>query len=233
MSRLIETALQRRPNEAERWKVDLRRAYRTARRRLVKAVAIVAGVYLFVFESPAVWYAAAPLKMAAAPRPAQAIVVFAGGVGESGKAGGGYQERVREAVELYRAGYARHVVMSSGYVGAFREAEVMRDLAMAHGVPSEAIVLETRAANTYENVVFVHRILGDRGWTDILLVSSPYHMRRAVWTWRKVAPGIGVVPIPVRFSEFYAHNRGASAAQIGSLIHEYAGIVRYWQRGWL
>ena len=233
MSRLIETALERRPHEGERWKIALRRSYRSARRRLVKAVALVAGVYLLLFESPAVWYAAAPLTMAEPPRPAQAIVVFAGGVGESGKAGGGYQERVKEAVDLYRAGHARHVVMSSGYVGAFREAEVMRDLAAAHGVPPDAIILETRATNTYENVVFVHRILAERGWRDILLVSSPYHMRRAVWTWRKVAPGVSVVPVPVSFSAFYARDRGASAAQIGSLLHEYAGIVRYWQRGWL
>lgn len=34
------------------------------------------------------------------------------------------------------------------------------------------------------------------GWRSVLLVSSPYHMRRAVWTMRRVAPEITVVPRP-------------------------------------
>ncbi|GIT66694.1 MAG: hypothetical protein Ct9H300mP25_01660 [Acidobacteriota bacterium] len=88
-----------------------------------------------------------------------AIVVFAGGVGESGQTGGGYQERVREAVELYQAGFAPRMIFSSGYEFAFREAEVMRSLAMSQGVPASAIVLETRASSTYENVVFVYELL--------------------------------------------------------------------------
>ncbi len=40
------------------------------------------------------------------PVRSDAVVVFAGGVGESGRAGGGYQERVKQAVDLYRAGMA-------------------------------------------------------------------------------------------------------------------------------
>ena len=118
--------------------------------------------------------------MAESPRQADAIVVFAGGVGESGRAGGGYQERVKEAVDLYRQGYAPHLVFSSGYVFAFHETEVMRSLAVSNGVPADAITLETRAANTYENVAYSNEIAGRHGWKRILLVSSPYHMRRAL-----------------------------------------------------
>ena len=43
-------------------------------------------------------------------------------------------------------------MISSGFVFAFKEAEVMRDLAIANGVPPAAIVLETKAANTRKNV---------------------------------------------------------------------------------
>ena len=233
MSGVIEAALEQRQTQAERWKDSLRHSYRHARRRLANILAVVIGGYLLLFESPVVWYIAEPLRMAEPPRPAHAIVVFAGGVGESGKAGGGYQERVKKAVDLYRAGYARQVIVSSGYVGAFREAEIMRELAVAHGVPQDAVILETAAVNTYENVAFVNRILTERGWSDILLVSSPYHMRRAMATWRKVAPGARVVPVPVTFSEFYAHERGASVAQIRGVVHEYGSIMSYWWRGWL
>jgi len=160
-------------------------------------------------------------------------VVFAGGVGESGRAGGGYQERVKWAVNLYSEGKAPALIFSSGYVFAFREAEVMRDLAVAHGVPASAILLDTGASNTYENVLFVRDILAQHGWKRILLVSSPYHMRRALWTWRKSAPEIEVISTPVPQSQFYSHDRGASLEQIGGILHEYFAVVVYWWRGWI
>jgi len=165
------------------------------------------------------------------PRPADAIVAFAGGVGESGKAGGGYQERVKQAVSLYQTGKSTHLVFSSGYVFAFREAEVMKTLAVSLGVPASAIILEAKAANTYENVVFVREILSRYNWRSILLVSSPYHMRRALLTWRKVAPEITVVPNPVPHSQFYSHGLGASLEQIRGILHEYLAIVAYWWKG--
>jgi uncharacterized SAM-binding protein YcdF (DUF218 family) len=171
--------------------------------------------------------------VADAPRQADVIVVFAGGVGESGKAGGGYQERVKRAVELYRQGKASRMIFSSGYVFAFREAEVMSELAVAQGVPASAIILETKAANTYKNVAFVKEILRREQWRSILLVSSPYHMRRALLTWRKVAPEITVVPSPVPKSQFYAHDLGASLEQIRGILHEYLAIVAYWWHGWI
>ncbi len=64
--------------------------------------------------------------------------------------------------------------------------------AMATG--ADAIILEEQAANTYENVEFTNRILQKMGWRRIALVSSPYHMRRATMTWRKVAPEGGEAP---------------------------------------
>ena len=162
-----------------------------------------------------------------------AIVVFAGGVGESGKAGGGAQERLKQAVDLYRAGWARYLVLSSGYVYSYREAESMRTLAIDQGVPAADIVLEQRAANTYENVKFVDDILRDHRWTSILLVSSPYHMRRAVGVWHKVAPQIAVVPAPPLQSQFYDHVRGATFEQVRGVAQEYLAMFAYWRRGWL
>jgi uncharacterized SAM-binding protein YcdF (DUF218 family) len=76
-------------------------------------------------------------------------------------------------------------------------------------------------------------MLRQRGWRRILLVSSPYHMRRALLTWRQVAPDIEVIPTPVTASQFYAHARGASFDQIRGIAQEYAAIMLYWWRGWV
>ena len=215
------------------WEMVLRRLYRTAQRQGARLILGTAAVYLLLFRSPFLWIVAEPLRVAQPARPADAIVVFAGGGGESGKAGGGYQERVKQALDLYRKGKAPRMIFSSGYTFVFREAEVMKELAIAHGVPESAIVLETQAANTRQNVQYVADILGRHQWRSILLVSSPYHMRRAVLTWRKVAPDVTVIAIPVPGSQFYAHGVGASLEQIRGILHEYLAIVAYYWRGWI
>ena len=233
MSAVIDAALDVRERGAERWDVLVKRVYRTARRRTVPAVAAVLAAYVIIFHTPALWIVASPLLVISSPRPADAIVVFGGGVGESGQAGSSYEDRVKEAVDLYHGGFARSVVFSSGFVYLFEEAEVMKAVAVSQGVPASAIVLETKASGTRENVLFVRKIAEDHGWRRLLVVSSPYHMRRAMLTWRKLAPEIEVVPTPATRSGFYSHEFGASSKQIRGIAHEYVAIAYYWVNGWL
>jgi uncharacterized SAM-binding protein YcdF (DUF218 family) len=233
MTVLIEQVLAEKQARGDTWDRRFTRLYRLARRRTVQGLVAVVVAYLLIFQTPLIWWLASPLQVSAAPQPADAIVVFAGGVGESGQAGGGYQERVAAAVDLYRAGHASHIVLSSGFRFVFQEAEVMKNLAVANGVPADAILLEEAATNTRENVVLTGAILRERGWKHILLVSSPYHMKRALLTWRRSAPDVAVVPTPVAQSQFYFHERGPSLEQIRGIVHEYAAIVAYWWRGWI
>ncbi len=232
MSALIEQAAAARHAEGG-WNLRLKRAYQLARWRSVSIVLALAVVYVLAFQTPLGWTIGDPLQVSEPPRPADAIVVFAGGAGESGQAGGGYQERVKQAVGLYREGFAPRMIFSSGFVFAFEEAEVMRGLAMANGVPPEAIILETQATNTYDNVAFSRQILAQNRWRRILLVSSPYHMRRAILTWRRVAPEVEVVATPVPVSQFYLRDGAPSLEQMRGLLQEYAAIALYWWRGWI
>jgi uncharacterized SAM-binding protein YcdF (DUF218 family) len=233
MSHLIQGTLDAKRGRPEPWEAKLRRLYRQPRGRAVLGIAAVLLVFFLLFETMLPWALAAPLRVAAAPRPADAIVVFAGGVGESGQAGGGYQERVKTAVELYQRGFAPRMVFESGYTFAFREAEIMRDLAVSLGVPPSAIVLETKGTNTYDDVLRVRELLRAGSWRRILLVSSPYNMRRAVLVWKKQAPDVEVIPTPVQQTQFYAHDRGASIDQLKGLMREYGALAVYWWRGWL
>jgi uncharacterized SAM-binding protein YcdF (DUF218 family)/glycosyltransferase involved in cell wall biosynthesis len=233
MGTLIDEGIELRARTEQRWDETLRRVYQRTRSRLAHSVVAAAVLYFLIFQTNLVWRAAAPLQLSAPPVPSDAIVVFAGGVGESGRAGGGAQERLKRAVDLYKAGYAPRLILSSGYVYSFREAEVMRALAIDQGIPSSAIVLEQQAANTYQNVRFVDEILSDRHWSRILLVSSPYHMRRAMLVWHRQAPDVVVVPTPAIDSQFYEHGRGASLEQVRAILQEYVAIAAYWRRGWL
>jgi len=233
MTRLIDGAISARAASDQRWDQALRRIYRRTRAHVIEVVLAIAAVLGITFYTNAVWRIAEPLRMSSPPMRADAIVVFAGGVGENGKAGGGTPERLNEAVDLYRAGYAPYLVFSSGYAYSFKEAELMRDSAVAQGVPASAIVLEEQARNTYENVKLVDRILRDHKSTSILLVSSPYHMRRATMVWRKLAPEVTVTPTPPPRSQFYDHARGATFEQLRGVIYEYFAILGYRLRGWV
>jgi uncharacterized SAM-binding protein YcdF (DUF218 family) len=233
MNQLIDEALARRAASAQRWDETLRRVYRQTRMPAAWAAAALLLIYLLVFQTNVTWWIAAPLRMSEAPAKADAVAVFAGGVGESGKAGEGTEERVQHAIDVYKAGYADHLIFSSGYIYSFPEADLMRSLAVQQGVPASAILLEQRSTNTHENVAFTNDILRQRGWKSVLLVSSPYHMRRALLVWRKAAPDVRVVAAPPPKSQFYDHTRGASLEQVRAMVHEYAAIVAYRLRGWI
>jgi uncharacterized SAM-binding protein YcdF (DUF218 family)/glycosyltransferase involved in cell wall biosynthesis len=231
MAALIDGELTQRRGRTTGWEQRLRRLYSAAKAGPAKIFAVSLVLFLLVFYTNLAWWLAEPLRVTEAPQVSDAVVVFAGGVGESGQAGGGAQERIGKAISLYHEGVAPRLIISSGFVFTLREAEVMKAVAISQGVPEAAIVLEERAANTYENVVFTNRILAEHNWKKIALVSSPYHMRRAVLTWRKVAPDVEVIATPPVTSIFYTHHRGITLEQIRGLLQEYAAIVAYWWRG--
>jgi len=114
------------------------------------------------------------------PAVADAIVVI----------GGDHKpERVWWTVDLYKRGYAPVLIISGGTVVFegdewITEAEMMRRYARIWGVPDEAIILEERSQSTVENAQFCQEICSSRGYQTILLVTSPYHSRRARRTFR-------------------------------------------------
>lgn len=108
------------------------------------------------------------------PTPGDLILVF----------GGKRMERAERAAELYHLGMAPKVFISGGDkrgIGVC-EAERLRDRMIELGVPQETIATECESVNTIENVRYsVSRIEEMMGWKNIknvLLVTSPHHMRR-------------------------------------------------------
>ena len=241
MSSLIQAAMDKKTESPANWREDFLHLYKVSRARAIKVLAVILGVYGLIFYTPLVWYAAEPLKISQPPQKADAIVVFAGGVGESGRAGQGYEERVQRAVDLYKKGYADHFIFSSGYTYLFKEPLVMKALAVSLGIPERSILLDVKAKNTLENVKFTRQILIDNGWKNILLVSSPYHMRRVSLVFAKTANDIKVTYVPIQNSHFYTHSfanpgegwRQINIGQIRGILHEYLGIIYYWFEGYI
>ncbi|MCX5715332.1 MAG: YdcF family protein [Candidatus Omnitrophica bacterium] len=231
MSVLMEVSIEKKKLEAEsNWKENLVSFYRAARRKAVRLCIICILGYLFLFKTPFVWFLASPLKISDLPRAADAIVVFGGGVGETGSPGKSTIERARYAAELYLKGYAKKIVFSSGYTYNYNDAGNMRLLALSVGVPDKVILLEEKANSTYENALFSKEILKK---SNILLVSSPYNMRRASLVFNKWAKDIKVFYTPVIRCQFYDRREGRRLEQIMALAHEYLGIVYYRFKGYI
>lgn len=234
MSDIMEECLGRESEAApEKWQERLAAVYRRVKRRTIASCATLGVAYVLAFHSPLMWWVAKPLSVTHAAREADAIVVFAGGVGESGQAGQGYAERVERAVALYRQRLAQHLVFSSGYVYALNETELMRALAVSLEVPPSAIRLESQAKNTVENVRFTSEIARQQGWRSFLLVSSPYHMRRSLLVFRRQAPDLDVIAAPVSETLFFNRSGRIRLRQWRAILHEYLGIVYYWWKGYL
>ncbi len=234
MQQLIAEVIARKASRSqehwtERWTASLR-ASRTAFRAAV-GLALLCGVLV---GTPLPWWLAKPLTLRQPPQAADAIVVLAGGVGESGQAGESSQERVKYAAELFQQRYAPRVLLVSGYTRSFEEAEVLRALAEAEGVPPSAILTETRVHQTYDYVLQVRALGAAQHWRSVLLVTSLYHTRRAALTFARNAPELRVTYSPVPASRFYTRRWwGMNPRQLRGIVHEYAAIVYYRLRGWL
>jgi uncharacterized SAM-binding protein YcdF (DUF218 family) len=243
MSDIIEDAIERKRKTIPlNWQERFISVYRYSRTRIIKSAVTFAVIYILIFYTPLVWYMSEPLKIVQQPVKADAIVVFGGGAGESGVPGQGYEERVTHAVDLFKKGYAGYIVFSSGYTNILKEPDVMKALAISLGVPGDAIIVETNSSNTYKNVLNVKEILKEKGWKRILLISSPYHMRRVSMVFHKNAKEINVTYTPVPSSQFYNYDissrgnyffRETTLRQLRGFNHEYLGIIYYWWKGYI
>jgi len=146
-------------------------------------------------------------------------------------------DRLLHALRLYRAGKAPRVLLTGGNVfpqpGLHSEAYYARELLELWGVPESAMVLETESRNTIQNAEYSARILAERGWRDVLLVTSATHMHRAVLAFRSA--GVDVTPAPTDFLAVDAAapealswipNAGALTGTTHAL-HEYLGRLWY------
>ena len=105
----------------------------------------------------------------------------------------GDDDRIKHAVDLYKQGYASKLIMSgAAREGFISNALIMHIEASRAGVPNEAVIMEEKAYNTFENAVYTKEIVLAQGMQNIILVSSPYHQRRVYETFKSVFRGSGV-----------------------------------------
>ncbi len=150
-------------------------------------------------------------------------------------------ERILRGYELLRDGRARFVLLSGGTLdtrpGALVEANILEQQLRDWGIAPERIVKELNSRNTRENALESLRIVQERGWKRLLLVTSAAHMPRAQGTFAAVGLKADTLVADVRaHAPIYRANgwqpRARALSQGTDALRELAGRTIYQMRGW-
>lgn len=146
-------------------------------------------------------------------------------------------ERLVAAAELAKRYPAARVLLSGGSNGVFAtdeiaESVIARKLLIEFGVPSDRITIEDRSRNTRENAEFSFSTVEPAPQEQWLLVTSAFHMPRAMGTFR-AAGWNSVVAWPVDYRTetdtdwFGGHTAAEGLTMTDVAIREWIGLVAY------
>jgi uncharacterized SAM-binding protein YcdF (DUF218 family) len=153
-------------------------------------------------------------------------------------------ERMVEAAILARRFPEAKLAFSGGDTGVLyqtgNEAEGAETLLTALGVPRDRLILETNSRDTYENAVFLKEELAKQGelgpGTRWLLITSAYHMPRAIGAFREAGFDIEAWPVDYRTRgrsdlarPFDKVSEGLRRVDVAT--REWAGLLAYWLGG--
>ena len=120
------------------------------------------------------------------------IIVLGAQVKPDGTPSVALERRLTAALESYQQD--QQLIIVCGAQGGNEprpEGEVMREWLLARGVPQGDVVAETASFNTRENLTHAKAIMDERGLEHALVVTSDYHVARALALCKQV--GISAV----------------------------------------
>lgn len=145
--------------------------------------------------------------------------------------------------ELFKQGYGKKILFSGGEGKITKEkfhkseAEIYRDIAISHGVPSEQILLETNSTNTGDNFRFSREILEKNHVKSVLIVHFATSERRTLATAQAILPEyhLFITSPELTFSDFLSKLRQSSEyfyREVCLLVGDIQRMIIYPQLGW-
>jgi uncharacterized SAM-binding protein YcdF (DUF218 family) len=93
-------------------------------------------------------------------------------------------DRLMQAIKLYKKGIVKKIVFTGGDATILqkdvKEADVIKQYLIDIGIPENDMIFENQSKNTYENATFVYQVLKPSKNDNILLITSAFHMKRAL-----------------------------------------------------
>lgn len=93
-----------------------------------------------------------------------------------------FAERIKHGIHLYKNGQVQYLIFTGGLSegDTLSESAAARQYAIAEGVPAENILTEEVSKNTYQNLVQACKPMRAHQLKNVMLVSDPLHMKRAM-----------------------------------------------------
>ncbi len=202
----------------------LKSVLRRCGRAAIAAFALVGFGVAVISATPLVsWYA----RRLAGPwnDPLGDILIVPGGsIVDAEAMGPSSQWRAIYAARAYHQGFQRIVVSGAVVSGQ------MRLLLIAMGVPATAIQVEDQSRSTRENALCIARLLKTESGRKVLMTSD-YHMARAVRAFRKA--GVDAAPRPIPDGLKRAQHLTLRWEVFLDEAAESAKIAYYFVRGWI
>jgi uncharacterized SAM-binding protein YcdF (DUF218 family) len=163
---------------------------------------------------------------------ADAIVVLGASLQRDGTLSSASLRRVVHGIRLHRNGLAPLLLLhGADRRGGRTEADVRAELATELGVARSAILTERDGATTRAEATRTAVVLGDRSVRTILLVSDPYHLRRAQALFEQA--GFAVLPAPAADVAASAASASGRLQIATRVLQELAARVYYSVAGYL
>ncbi len=159
--------------------------------------------------------------------PSDLIVVLSGSV----------PDRPRYAAVLYQRGLAPRLLCASSMVPEYLQvagpslthAELSATVLLKMNIPEKDILVLNQSTSTFEELIIVRDLMLERKWKRVILVSSPYHLRRIRLTWNHLSEETSLEAI-VRGTPYARFHRDTWWRYEGDLLsvqNEYAKIAYY------
>jgi uncharacterized SAM-binding protein YcdF (DUF218 family) len=145
--------------------------------------------------------------------------------------------RTDYAIQLYKQGYAKYIFFTGGWCKYHNWFHGLhgQQRAINQGVPADAIVYDdTPVTSTYDETVLLKTWINHYPTPihSVIVVSDPFHMRRARWTTRYLlGNGIDVLMAPVPFEQTpYKQQWWTDELSTSYVREEYIKSVYYFLR---
>lgn len=154
------------------------------------------------------------------------------GIGGTGNLFGSGANRLLTTADLYRV-TKLPIIVSGGQVfpDDGNEAQIAKRELLLLGVPAAKVIAEDKSKNTTQNAVFTKQLMQQYGFHHPLLITSAFHMPRAVLDFQQ--QGVTVLPYPTDYQvsqsfHLYVNQFVPSAkslALLSTALHEYLGTL--------
>ncbi len=147
---------------------------------------------------------------------------------------GGSPDRYLYGADLFRRGYGKKIVFSfwDNYLPLVQKSmsQIVKEYTKSQGVPEDAVLIFD-GVSTYQEAVITRDLIEREGYKSVIVVSSPYHMRRASIIFDYVIgkrAKLIYVPVPEAWTDFRAEGWWRDEEAAVSVLHEYISIIYYY-----